>query len=241
MKPSGTQCLWVLVTLAMVVCFSAAASAAEASPEDGWQFGVEVYLWGASIGGKTSSGSNLDIEFDDLIDNLEMAFMGAFGARRGKWSLLADVIYLDVKGDETISGIPASVEMSSWIVTPAVGYTLLDAERGSLDLYVGARYLYLDTDLSLGPFRKDKSGDGWDGIVGIRGKLNLSEKWYLPYGLDIGTGNADMTWQGNLGIGYRFKHLDIVAGYRYMAWDLGGDVIDDLDISGPYGGIKFIF
>ena len=50
-----------------------------------------------------------------------------------------------------------------------------------------------------------------------------------------------MTWQGNLGIGYRFKWFDVNAGYRYMAWDLGGDVIDDLDISGPYAGIKFLF
>ncbi len=167
--------------------------------------------------------------------------MGAFGARKGKWSLLADVIYLDVKADETVSGIPASLDMRSLILTPAVGYTQVEAERGNLDLCVGARFLYLDTDLSLGPFREDKSGDGWDGIVGIRGKLNLSDKWYLPYGLDIGTGNADITWQGNLGIGYRFKWFDVNAGYRYMARDFGGDVIEALDISGPYASIKFFF
>jgi hypothetical protein len=42
--------------------------------------------------------------------------------------------------------------------------------------------------------RRWPSGNVWDGIVGIRGKVTLNEKWYLPYHLDVGTGNSEVTY-----------------------------------------------
>lgn len=44
------------------------------------------------------------------------------------------------------------------------------------------------------------------------------------------------------GLGYQFKHFDIVAGYRYLEWDFDDSpVFDDLNFNGPYAGIKFLF
>ena len=84
-----------------------------------------------------------------------MAFMGvASGARKGKWSLMLDAIYLDVKGEDNFT-IPVdgslinangSVELTGWILTPSVGYNLLQTERIHLDVLAGARYLYLKAD-----------------------------------------------------------------------------------------------
>ena len=226
----------------VVLLHAPTLSAAESSPENSWEFAAEVYLWGASIGGDTATGSDLNISFGDLINNLEMAFMCTFGARKDKWSFLVDVIYLDVKDEGTIDGIGASVELRGWVVTPDVGYTVLSGDRGNLDLHIGARYLYLESDIRLGPDGIDESSDIWDGIVGIRGRINLTEKLNLPYYLDIGTGDSKMTWQALAGLGYQFKHLDVVAGYRYLEWDFDEDsVFDDLSFSGPYGGVKFYF
>ena len=207
-----------------------------------WKFGAEVYLWGASVGGKTASGSNIDVSFDDVLENLEMGFMGLFGVQKGRWSLMADVIYLDVKDDTTVSGQPLSAELSGWIVTPAVGYNLVETERVRLDVVGGARYLYLELDLGLGSIRVEESGSIWDAIVGVRGSFNLTEKWYLPYHLDVGTGDSDLTWQAVGGVGYKLKWFDVLAGYRYLYWDFeDGKAIDDLDLSGPFAGIKFVF
>ena len=55
-----------------------------------------------------------------------------------------------------------------------------------------------------------------------------------------------MTWQAFGGVGYRFGSWDLVAGYRYLAWefdddDKGGGTFNDLDISGPMVGVKFVF
>jgi hypothetical protein len=171
-----------------------------------------------------------------------MAFMGAFEARKSNWSLLVDVIYLDVKDEGSIDNINASVELRGWVVTPDVGYTVLKGDRGHLDLHVGLRYLYLESDIRLGPDGIDESADIWDGIVGIRGRINLTEKLYLPYYLDVGTGDSEMTWQASAGLGYQFKHFDVVAGYRYLEWDFDDSpVFDNLDFNGPYAGIKFLF
>jgi hypothetical protein len=86
--------------LGLIMAFGLAAVqpvAAEPSPEAGrWEFAGEVFLWGASIGGTSSAGDDIDISFGDLIGNLDFALMGALAARRDRYTLFADLIYLDV-------------------------------------------------------------------------------------------------------------------------------------------------
>jgi hypothetical protein len=44
------------------------------------------------------------------------------------------------------------------------------------------------------------------------------------------------------GVGYKFKSFDAVLGYRYLYWDLDDRaVFVNLDINGPYAGVKFLF
>ena len=214
--------------------------------QDSWEFGLEIYLWGASLGGETVSGSDIDVDFGDIFDNLEMGFMSAFGARKGKWTFLADVIYLDVEKDNTINvqgeNIYVRGELSGWVITPVVGYNLIETPKARLDIVGGARYLNLDLTVNLGPLADEESSDIWDGIVGIRGNVNLSDKWYLPYHLDIGTGDSDLTWQAMAGIGYRFSKVDVIVAYRYLDYEFDGSyLLDNLNLSGPLAGVKFVF
>jgi hypothetical protein len=233
---------FLIMFVAFAVIPARNACTAESSPASVWEFDATLYAWMADIGGQTESGSDIDIDFDDLFDNLEMAFMGAVGVHKDKWSFLTDVIYLDVEADDTIDGIYADVELKAWIVTPFASYSLIEGRLVEVDLLAGARYLYMKTDLRLGPYEDKESDDIWDGIVGVRGRVNLSEKWYLPYHLDIGTGESDVTWQALGGVGYKFSHIDVMAGYRYLKWDFdSGKAIDDMDISGPYAGLKIRF
>jgi hypothetical protein len=250
--------LVIILIFTIAVGLSAIASAEETAQTDQWEFDAAIYLWGASIGGKTGSGSDLDISFDDLLSNLEMAFMGAVGARKGKWSLMLDAIYMDVKGTGSVT-IPidglldinanGSLELTAWVLTPSVGYNLFQTERIYLDVLAGARYLYLksDTELDLAPLpsikKRDTVSDSiWDGIVGIKGHVNLNKNWYLPYYADIGAGSSNVTWQVFGGVGYRFKRLDLIAAYRYMDWNFNDDgAFDDLNLSGPFVGVKFRF
>jgi hypothetical protein len=238
---------------------SSAQAAADSSGNESWQFNGAIYLWGASIGGTTSGGDDIDISFSDLIDNLDMAFMGTLGAQKGKWTLLTDVIYLNVSNSQTSTAnlidrpvtAKLDVGLTAWIVNAAGAYAIHESERTRLELLGGARYLYVKPDLEfriseIGPFgpwreRVAESDDFLDAVVGLRGKTELSDKWYLNYLADIGTGQSDLTWQLLAGFNYRFSKLDAGFGYRYMKWEFDDYTLDDMDVSGPYAGVRFRF
>lgn len=231
------------------------ANAADSPTSGDWQFAGQVYGWGASIGGTSAEGDDIDIDFSDLLDNLDMTLMATLAARKDKWLLLADIIYLDVEDDQTTTanliGRPTqtkiNVELKSWVVTVAGGYSVIDTDKYNLDLLAGGRYLWMEADLEfdLGIIQQKYSDSGhtWDGIVGVRGEVELADKWYANYYLDAGAGeDTNLTWQVQAGLNYRFKKVDAVLGYRYLDWDFDDDdTFDDLNISGPYAGVKFWF
>ena len=197
-----------------------------------------IYLWGAAIDATTQTGGDIDLSFNDILDDLDMTFMGGFGARKGKWSLLVDAVYMDISqsdgGSETIPilggavnvtrTVDTDITMKSWITTFGAGYNVVNNERATLDLIGGARYFWIDVDVKLnlsrdGEFlqtsrqvKVSESDHVWDGIVGVRGKINLDKNWYLPYYADVGTGGSQSTWQAMAGVGYQFKWGDVAAG-----------------------------
>ena len=245
--------------LGLILGFGLAAVqpvAAEPSPEAGrWEFAGEVFLWGASIGGTSSAGDDIDISFGDLIDNLDFALMGTLAARRDRWTLFADLIYLDVSdGINTTANIVGrpvqtaiDVELKGFTSTLGGAYRVWETDATDLSLLAGARYLSLEADLaidigSLGSQKYSDSGHVWDGIVGLRGQTDLNDKWYVHYYLDVGTGDSDLTWQALGGLNYRFEKFDAVVGYAHLEWDFDNDdTFDDLHFSGPYAGVKFRF
>ncbi len=243
----STLCLGLLIALPMP------AQAQDTGADDRWKFKAALYLWAAGIQGTTRRGNEIDVGFSDIWDNLDMAFMGAFEARKSKWSLAADVIYLDVSADKagTIGpGLPvnADVDMTGWVVNLQGARNVLESERASVNILAGARYLDLDSKLTLrlgasGPTPTAKqSGTVWDGVIGVKGNVNVTKKWYLPYYLDAGTGQSDFTWQALGGVGYRFNCCDVVLVYRHMYWDFKSDSpLKDTSFSGPALGGVFKF
>ncbi len=236
--------------LAIGLLFAQPALAAEPLSND-WKFSGSVYLWMAGIGGETSSGGDIDIDFGDIIENLDFTFMGTIGANKGKWGFLADVIYMDLSTNDDVSLgrilTISDMSLTAWIVTPMVTYRVVQSKQVSLDLLAGARYLHLESELKFNvlPNLSD-SIDVWNGIVGVKGKVDLDKNWYVPFHFDVGTGETDLTWQAFAGVGYRFSKFDFVAGYRYLEWDFddgdeGSAVFNDLNLSGPIIGIKFAF
>jgi opacity protein-like surface antigen len=146
---SAVQRMKVVTVIVILLAGSASATADE--PSDPWKVELDVYLWGASIGGQTASGSDLDVSFGDLLKNLKMGFMGNVMVRKEKWAMFADLIYLDVSktkksGDFLGQPIDTSVklELTGWISTFGGAYSLTNDAQNSLDLMVGARYRYLD-------------------------------------------------------------------------------------------------
>ncbi|MCG6860270.1 MAG: hypothetical protein LJE70_03165 [Chromatiaceae bacterium] len=230
---------------------------------DDWQYAASLYFFAPAIKGTTASGTDVDVGFDTLFDNLNMTFMGAFEARKSKWSALADVLYLNVGANEgatvpvtTPAGanlgleVDTSLKVRGWVLSFLGGYNVYDTPQASVDVIAGARYLELKLDFDLGlqsrafgrPIEAAASGAVWDGVIGVRGQANLQGNWYLPFYLDAGTGESDLTWQALGGVGYRFDWGNLNVVYRYMKWDFdSGSAIDDISFSGPQLTATFRF
>lgn len=247
--------LFVSVLSVVFLALPLTARADAGGSDSDWQFAAELYLWYASIGGSTAAGGDLEIDADDLIDDLNMAFMGNIAARKNRWGLMVDALYLNASDNQNTLvgpvGVNVGVELYGWVVTPMVGYEMASSDSLMLTAVAGARYLNLATDVDLRnadpsapPFSSSlsESGNNWDGIIGVRGEVSLSPAWFIPFHLDIGTGESDLTWQGFAGLGYRFKRFDVLAGYRYLYWDFEDNAaLDDLELSGIGAGIRFYF
>ena len=254
--------LLVVMAVLCISLFSVNVYAADAGPDasqpdnaqEEWEFALSFYVWMPDIENTTASGHEVEITFSDIMDNLDMTLMTSFGARKDKWTFMTDVVYLHLNHTDNINvGSLLKVTdfyMKTWIVSPAASYEIMGGEKGSLQLLAGGRYLWikvgvdLETRPPLEPEKTDDDGDDdvWDGIVGVRGHLNLSDRWYIPYRFDIGAGDSDKTWQAMGGVGYRFDKFKVLGIYRYMEWDFGNDsALQDLKVYGPMVGAIYEF
>jgi len=259
----GKMKLWQLLAGAAIMPLCLVGNAA-AEEKSGWQYDLTLYGWYAGMDttfkspGPLGREDDLTVDASDIIDNLEIAAMGTVEARYNKWSITADVIYMDVGDDATSTvlvgadpGLPVNatvdVDMTSWVVNAGIGYDIAKADWGKFSVVGGARYLSIDIDSTFGfdgplPLERSQSEDFWNGIVGVKGYIAVGGNWFLPYYADIGTGDSDLTWQLFSSIGYRFGWGDICLGYRYIAFDQDDEsIVEDLEMSGPIMGVGFHF
>ncbi len=218
---------------------------------DEWNYFGGINVWGADLEATTTDGSKLDVSFSDVVDNLDFGLMGTVGAQKGKWGFLADAMYVNISKDVNIpiedDADITNIEMKSWVVTPMITYRVMESEQLSFDILGGARYLYLKSPIEVNNESIGVDSDSiWDGIVGVMGKYNLNEKWFMQFYVDVGTGDSDVTWHAFAGVGYKYESFDLVAGYRYLDWDFedsdpAAGVITDQTMSGPMIGAMFYF
>jgi len=143
--------------------------------------------------------------------------------------------------------------------TLAGGYEVLASDTSSLSVILGTRYFGVDVtsswDLTAAitvpgggvvlPAQGQIGADTdlWDAIVGVRGEVALGQgKWSLPYYLDIGTGDSDLTWNTMVGFARRFESGDLLIAYRHLNYDQDADsLLQDFSFSGPGIGYRFKF
>jgi hypothetical protein len=250
--------------------------AAGPNPFDGnWHFSLTPYIWLPSVnatlrfGNVASSGSSVDATVgpSSYVGNLNFAMELGGEARKGPWSAITDILYVNVSGQgSTVKSITgpggivttpidtgSQTGVSGAIWTLAGGYSVAHTPTSNLDVLAGFRFAGLSTSLDwqfAGPAgllpasgSVSDSVDLWEGIIGARGRVQLGNSaWYVPYYFDVGTGTAPLTAQGILGIGYTYKWLDTSLAYRYLYYDMGSDnLIQHLSFSGPELGFTFHF
>ncbi len=238
-----------LVLLAGIVCAGPASAA-----DDDWQFDFALYGWLPNIDIELPAGQKTKITRDDIVNNLDMAFMGRARALKNKWSLTTDIIYFDLQHKDREPLLPGldlrKIELQAALIKPTLGYRVYDSGNNQIELYAGGRYFWVQPTLTteivvLNPPESSqdaKSDSRWDALVGVRGQYNISERWYVPYYADIGAGESDSVVDLLGGVGYRFQRVDLVAGWRYLDYDFGGGFpLKTMTVNGPLVGVEFSF
>ncbi|HKU13626.1 MAG TPA: hypothetical protein VJQ52_04470 [Steroidobacteraceae bacterium] len=216
-----------------------------------------------------AGGGEIDIAADDLIENSKLVGMAAFEAQRGRWGAFVDLIYMDigdsVSGSSTLGagqvalppGITAdaSLDITAWVLTTAANFRALETSQSSFDVFAGLRLLDAQSDLGWsfnvdlsplgGPPQRgsaEMADNKVDAIAGVKGRYQLGAdgRWFIPYYLDAGAGDSDLTWQAALGIGYSLKHGEVFAAYRHLDYDFGNaGAIGNLEFDGPALGLAY--
>lgn len=239
---------------------------------DKWQWELGVYGWFPAIGATTSfpsgaDGPSVDVSASDVIDSLKMTFMGQIEARKGQWGVWSDLVYADLGGsvdgsrDFSVGGQPVdasadlSLDVKSIAWSMAGIYNLTSTSENTTDLLFGARMLDMKQTLNWSlansiaelPTRNGEAsvdGTDWDAIVGLKGRyfLGAEHNWFLPYYVDVGTGESSLTWQVNAGVGYRFDWGSTFATWRYLDYDFkSGNALQSMTMDGALVGVAFQF
>lgn len=252
MKVSRAVLIFVLSGWVLFAPLAAQAQAAA----DKWSFSLMPYLWLPSIDGKLRYGpppaggasANVSADSGSYLDNLEFALMLSGTARKGRWVIASDLMYMDFSGVESkVQSVdfnpgPGAVNVSTanlnvgansslkgLVWTLLGGYDVVQTKDANLALLGGFRYLRLE------------AGSDWTLTANVTGPAGTAA--FARSGSVSKT--ADL-WSGIVGLGGRAKlgqsnwfanyYADVGGGSSIFTWQgvvgLGyafkwGDVILD--------------
>ena len=228
------------------------SSAAAQTGTGAWEFAIAPYMVAAGMdGAMTVKGleADVDVPFDTILENLDMAAMLHFEMKNDRWVLSSDLVYMDLEGSEDTANGTATASVTETLFEVAGGYrlspavTLLAGAR-LVDLGIGIRYAGPSLD------REAEASKSWvDPIVGVHVTAPLSERWWLGLHGDVGGFGvgSDLAWQAYANVGFRASDLvSVVAGYRAIDIDYqegSGHALFRYDVltAGPQIGVAFTF
>lgn len=200
----------LLASMTAAAIFTVPAHAQAVAPANQWTFSITPYLWLPNINGTLKysvppgAGSpEVETGPNDYLENLQAVIMISGEARKDRWSVFTDLIYLGFSDEDssvksvnfggslvsTSVNVATSSSFRGTAWTLGTGYAVQTNQTVMLDIFGGLRYFSLEasTDWQLaaaitGPgggqtFPRTGSisegADLWDGIVGVRGRVLL--------------------------------------------------------------------
>jgi opacity protein-like surface antigen len=187
-----------------------------------WEIRIGVPAWLAGVSGESGVKGvvdKTDVSFDSLLNHLtHFPIALSIDARYRRWEFWADGQYIEVGTSATLPGLlftDANVHIKNGLAEGFVGYRLINCEKASLSLFAGARWTYLQGNLSIfdnGDARLailrellgipkrlnfSDSTDWVDPVIGARGKVKIWKAISLYAAGDIGgfDANADTAFE----------------------------------------------
>ena len=226
----------LFMLLAAVLALGAPATVnaqAAGHPADSWRFALTPYLWLPSLDGTLqyqrppgSGNPSVGVDSEALLEALDFAFMLAGEARRGRWSVYSDYIYLKLSASK---GNVRSVDFGG-----GGADVIASGDRGTDTTLKGSLFT-----LTGGYRLRDDPGSAMDAIAGFRYfHVTVTTDWRLSAAVNgpgpgqnfAATGSVSDTedlWDAIVGLRGRIKlaerwsfpyYVDIGAGSSALTW-----------------------
>jgi hypothetical protein len=237
--------------LAAVLAVPAAAHAqAGAGAPDRWNVELTPYLWAAGLDGTTSAdgaSSEIDTDYSFFsLDNLDFALGTSVEARKGRWGMLYDAMYVEFS--DAFERSPGSEVEVSGGVFDAVG-SMMASNGRPLDLLFGIRYVALKGTVDVAPIPRATARESWlDPIVGLEYAHAFNERWDVTLrgdlgGFSISSRSSELATNVSAIFGWHISDkLTLRGGYRMLQMDFeGDDLVLDATLQGYVVGASWTF
>ena len=228
---------------------------AAASADDGWRFTIAIYGWFAGVHGTVGvdgHDAGIHVPFSDLFHYLKGIIPIAVEADKGRFVMPVDFLWMKLGDDK---GLPLTdldqasinIHLTQSILTPKIGYRLVDADHFKIDALGGIRYWHVGDNLTLEPsgIGDSRSANWVDGLGGARFTVPFNEKVSIIISGDAGGGGANLDYQVLGLLNFKFtQHFGIGLGWRYLDVDYrpgNHQFVYDVAISGALAGFTYDF
>jgi hypothetical protein len=235
-----------------------------------WGFNLTTYLWLSGIEGTVTAGQrtgSVDANFIDIVGKsrrVPLGFMGHFEVHYERFAFYIDGNYINLKLNPTFGRISEGIDTELGLMDYGLMYRIFGAKASEnrhyqgkkrpnlLDVYLGARTLWLDNGVSLsGPLgliqlSSSTSHSFTSPLIGSRIAFDLTPNWYVMTDFNFGGfGVQSVDFTGSiLGlVGYRTTAFDLPisleAGYKALRYqvDRNGPTATSATLNGPFIGL----
>jgi hypothetical protein len=221
--------------------------------ESDWHLDIAPYLWfpgvHGSVGGPRGEAS-VHASAADLLSHFRFGLMGFADLRYKRVLMPVELMWVRLGDDAALPGpsllaISANVKASEFLLTPKVGYRVIDREKIKIDALTGFRFWHLGQSLQFNPSLLGLTFSGsqnWvDPLVGGRILAALSPKATITIAGDVGGWGAgsQLDYQIVGVLGYQIKpKWTLMAGYRYLDVNYRSGQVFDVAMSGVVFGVN---
>lgn len=224
------QFFYVTLMAALLALTSMTTHAAEALSDDGWNYTFSpLFLWGMELNGSSTVGPTslpLELDFNDLLSNLDMVFTVHFEAQKNDLTLFTEVQYADLDPETQIGPVKLDVDFKNIMAEFGAAYRVAGDEVTGWEVLGGARYFEQDLEVDIGSKgliinndSKIKSdNDWWNGFIGGRVKHQINDAWLFMARADYGQGSSS-NYSTNAIFFFDYTFNDwgsAFVGYKYM-------------------------
>jgi len=220
-----------------------APAQSEFQDQQRWRVIFSPYVWGASLTGNAGlmgRSTSVDVPFKDILNNLDMSFMGNIEITNGTYGAYFDGQYTKTSQKEDVLDRQLGLDITSTTLTGGVFYRIYQHDLDGLTYYgrqrvfaieptAGIRWTQIKAKLNVDPFTESRQANWTDPFIGTRVLYDIGERWNISAEADIGGFGAGtkLSANGQIYLGYRTRVFNLPTiwrvGYRALYQDYRDD------------------